>query len=243
MTFDPTSAAPGQQFAIWVKSTVAYIDVSLTGGGGATYRGLSRDGAYYVWKWEDKIGTVGTYTYSFKIRSGAKECKTGSMTIAVPTYTPTFTPTLTLTPTPSNTPTPSDTPTITPSPTATPYHDFSLGGFDPSYVSIDPPTNAVEITFSTVLTHLGNRTDTYRIWAEDHTPAGWTVQFCIGANCYEPANAQEIPLDPGALGVSLSIKITVPAGAPSTAEGYGILKVTLVATGATQNQTGTVHVK
>ncbi len=193
--------------------------------------------------WEDRIDTVGTYTYSFKIRSGAKECKTGSVTIAVPTFTPTFTPTLTLTPTPSNTPTPSDTPTITPTPTATPYYSFALPGFVPSYVSIDPPANPVEITFSTVLTHLGNRTDTYRIWAEDYTPAGWTMQFCIEANCYAPADAQQITLVPGAAGVNLSLKITVPASAGSGDEGFGKLWVQLLATGATQSQTGTVHVK
>lgn len=68
------------------------------------------------------------------------------------------------------------------------------------------------------------------------------MQFCVDASCFEPANAQEITLDPGAAGVSLSLKITTPAGAPSNAEGFGVLKVRLVVTGATQSQTGTVHI-
>ena len=237
MVFDPASPAPNQQFAIRVKSTSPYVDVSLTGGGGATYRGLTREGTLYVWKWEDRIETEGTYTYSFKIKSGAKECKTGTVTIAIPTATPT------LSPTPSLTPTPSDTPTITPTPTATPFYSFILGSFAPDFVSIDPPAAPVEVAFLATLTHLGNRTNTYRIWAEDHTPSGWTMQFCIGADCYSPAPAREITLDPGAAGVSLSLKITVPAGALSGAEGYGILMVQLLATGATQSQTGTVHIK
>ena len=237
MTFDPLSPAPGSLFAIRVKSTSPYADVSLTGGHRPQYKGLNRDGTTYTWTWEDDIDTVGTYTYSFYIKSGAKMCKSESVTIAIPTVTPTPTPT------PSLTPTPSDTPTITPTPTATPYYNFSLDTFDPSYLSIDPPGTPVELSFTTRLTHLGNRTDTYRIWAEDHTSAGWTLQFCIDANCYTPANAQEITLNPGAAGLGLSIRITVPAGAPSGAEGFGKLMVKLIATGATQSQTGTVHVK
>jgi len=237
MIFEPATPAPSKLFAIRVKSTSPYADVSLTGGSRPQYKGLSRDGTLYVWSWEDDIDTEGTYTYSFKIKSGAKECKTGSVTIAVPTETPT--PTLT----PSMTPTPSDTPTITPTPTATPFYSFILSSFAPDYVSIDPPAAVVEVTFLSTLTHLGNRTNTYRIWAEDHTPAGWTLHFCIGATCYDAAPAQEITLDPGAAGVELSLKITVPAGALSGAEGFGVLRVQLIANGATQSQTGTVHVK
>jgi len=237
MVFEPAVPAPTQLFAIRVKSTSPYADVSLTGGHRPQYKGLSRDGTLYVWSWEDDIDTEGTYTYSFYIKSGAKMCKSGTVTIAVPTATPSPTPT------PSNTPTPSDTPTITPTPTATPYYHFVLDTFVPDEQSIDPPAAPVPLTFSTTLTHFGNRTDTYVIWAVDDTATGWTVQFCIEANCYTPANAQNIILEPGAASVNLSIKITVPAGAPSGTIGLGILKVKLLATGAIQSQTGTVRIK
>ena len=237
MIFTPAVPAPGQLFSIKVKSSSPYVDVSLHGGNGPEYKGLSREGTLYVWSWEDDIDTVGTYTYSFKIKSGAKECKTGSVTITAPTDTPVPTDTPTITPTPS------DTPTITPTPTATPYYNFVLDTFAPADQAIDPPAAPVELTFSTILAHLGNRTDTYRIWAEDQTPTGWTVQFCIEANCFSPGNAQDKILEPGAAGVNLYLKITVPAGAPSGKVGLGILKVKLIATGAIQSQTGTVRVK
>ncbi|MBN1138270.1 MAG: hypothetical protein JXM73_16900, partial [Anaerolineae bacterium] len=89
MIFDPAVPAPGQLFAIRVKSSSPYADVSLTGGHRPQYKGLNRDGALYVWSWEDDIDTEGTYTYSFYISSGAKMCKSGSVTIAIPTETPT----------------------------------------------------------------------------------------------------------------------------------------------------------
>ncbi len=128
-------------------------------------------------------------------------------------------------------------------PTPTPYYNFVLDAFVPSEYAIDPPAAPVELTFSTTLTHFGNRTDTYLIWAEDHTPTGWTMQFCVEANCFAPGNAQNQILAPGAASVNLSIKITVPAGALPGTVGPGILKVKLIANGAIQSQTGTVRIK
>ena len=236
MIFEPASPAPGQLFAIRVKSTTGYVDVSLTGGNGPEYKGLKRDGVYYVWSWEDDIDTVGTYTYSFKIRAGAKECKTGSVTIVIPTETPT--PTLT----PSITPTPSNTPTITPTPTNTPYYNFTLSAFFPnSWVVQTPPETVV---FDTTLQNAGTVAETFQIYLTDGTPLSWIAEFCIDSdsNCFAPTPAQSKDLQPGNT-ASLFIKITVPLGAVSGDHGTATLLVRSTHTGIVQQQTVTVSVK
>ena len=206
MTFTPASPAPGQFFSIKVRSTSGYVDVSLRGGNGPEYKGVSREGTLYVWSWEDDINTEGTYTYSFYIKSGAKECKTGSVTIVVPTETPSPTPT------PSITPTPSDTPTLTPTPTATPHLEFYLDIIGASSKPPDP--GGPPVTFHLTLKHRSNVEDTYLIWATRAVPADWAVEFCIGdtSNCFAPLPEQPLTLPPGPLDRELYVKVTVPVG-------------------------------
>jgi hypothetical protein len=85
MTFNPASPAPGEALIIEVRSLTGYTDVSLSGGASPRFNGVSRDGSYYVWKWEDTLDTAGAYTYSFKIRSGTLTCATKAVTVAEPT--------------------------------------------------------------------------------------------------------------------------------------------------------------
>jgi len=236
MIFEPATPAPGSLFAIRVKSTSPYADVSLTGGHRPQYKGLNRDGTTYTWSWEDDIDTVGTYTYSFYIKSGAKMCKSESVTIAIPTETPT--PTLT----PSMTPTPSDTPTITPTPTNTPWWDFVLNAFFPnSWVVQSPPEIVV---FATSMQNTGSTADTYEIYLTDGTPLSWTAEFCIDsdANCFPPTPAQAKDLQPGNTAY-LSIKISVPASAISGDHGTATLLVRSTHTGVVHQQSVTISVK
>ncbi|MGD9049239.1 MAG: hypothetical protein PVF77_14370, partial [Anaerolineae bacterium] len=95
MTFDPASPTMGETFIIEVRSLLGYADVSLTGAGSPRFEGVDRNGFYYIWQWEDSFDTAGTYTYSFKIGSGAATCVTKAVTVAAPTNTPTPTPTVT----------------------------------------------------------------------------------------------------------------------------------------------------
>ena len=88
MTFNPAIPATGETFSIEVRSYSGYTDVSLTGGGNPQYKGVSRSGSYYTWKWEDLLNVGGSYTYSFKIKSGALTCATKTVTVAGPTATP-----------------------------------------------------------------------------------------------------------------------------------------------------------
>ena len=89
MTFNPANPTPGQALIIEVRSLTGYTDVSLTGAGSPRFTGVSREGSYYVWKWEDSLDTAGTYTYSFKIRGGTLTCVTKAVTVSAPTSTPT----------------------------------------------------------------------------------------------------------------------------------------------------------
>jgi hypothetical protein len=237
MVFDPGSPAIGKEFKIIVQSQAAYTDVSLAGPK-PVYEGLKRSGIYYIWTWRDDIDTAGTYSYSFKIKSGSSTCKTGSVTIIVPTDTPTVSPTPSITPTPSNTP----TPTLTPTPT--PFYNFFLESLPPTYQTIRQGGEAI-FTFN--LKHLGNVADTYHIAAEDHTPTGWQVWFCIGdtnpSNCYAPTNGQSVIVQPSNPTLPLFIKAQLPGDAILDSEESIILQVIALSNSKTDSKTVTIRVK
>jgi hypothetical protein len=189
MTIIPTVPAIRQVFTIEVKSAAAYVDVSLVvSGSNPRYNGVKRCGNYYCWRWEDSWDIGGTYTYSFKIKSGAATCVSKAVTVTAPTDTPTVTPSPTITPSP------------TPSPTPTPFYDFQvlLNGNPNGYIA-----PGGEQTFDVNLTNLGNREDVYNVWLQlDEPPPGqianWTVQYCVGDTCYD----YTVP----------NASVTVPAG-------------------------------
>jgi hypothetical protein len=88
MIFNPASPSTSETLIIEVRSFTGYTDVSLSGGGNPQFNGVSREGSYYLWKWEDSLDTEGTYTYSFKIAGGALTCVTKTVSVSAPTATP-----------------------------------------------------------------------------------------------------------------------------------------------------------
>ncbi|MCL7454807.1 MAG: hypothetical protein M8467_17355 [Anaerolineae bacterium] len=188
MTFNPASPAIGQTFVIEVRSLTGYADVSLTGAGSPDFLGVDRSGSYYVWRWEDSFDTAGTYTYSFKIESGAATCVTKSVTVSAPTDTP------------------------TPTPTVTPVYEFGLLLIGNDFRSIYTDTQPV--TFELNLTNGGNITDSFQVWLDADPPQGWTAQYCIGDSCsdYTVAGMQVTLLQGGSQ--ALYIKVAAPSDAP-----------------------------
>jgi hypothetical protein len=197
MTFNPAGPTPGETFFIEVRSFSGYADVSLTGAGSPRFRGVSRDGSYYVWRWEDSFDTAGTYTYSFKIRSGAATCVTKAVLVAAPTNTP------------------------TPTPTATPVYDFGLAlngvDFKPIFTDSQP------VVFGLTLTNGGNVTDSFQVGLDAAPPNGWTAQYCIGDSCSDyTVPGTQVTLPQGG-SQALSIRLI----AASDAQGGHALSVTL----------------
>jgi hypothetical protein len=88
ITFNPANPTVGETLIIEVRSFTGYTDVSLSGGSSPRFSSVSREGSYYLWKWQDSLEAVGTYTYSFKIASGALTCATKTVTVSAPTATP-----------------------------------------------------------------------------------------------------------------------------------------------------------
>jgi hypothetical protein len=217
MTFTPASPPPGQVFSIEVRSLSGYADISLTGAGHPRYRGVRRDGSYYVWRWEDSFATAGNYTYSFKIRSGAATCVTKTVTVAEPTNTP------------------------SPTPTATPVYNVGLAldgvDFRPIY------TDAQPVVFGLTLTNGGNITDSFQVGLAASPPAGWTAQYCIGDSCSDytvPGTQVTVPQGGSQ---ALSIRLT----AATDAQGGASLSATLTVRSVgdptkTRSQTVTVVV-
>jgi hypothetical protein len=190
MTFDPASPTIGTKFTIEVRSLLGYTDVSLTGAGSPRFKGADRSGSYYVWHWEDSFDTAGTYTYSFKIRSGAATCVTKSVMVSAPTNTPTATPTV------------------------TPVYNVGLeriGNWNRPYILTD-----TQEIFLLNLTNGGNVADTFQVWLETspQPPQGLTAQYCIGDSCsnYTVPDMQVTLPEGGSQ--ALSIKIGAAADAP-----------------------------
>jgi len=182
MTFDPASPTPGELFIIVVRSLGAYADVSLTGAGSPRFNGVKKDGSYYVWRWEEAFDTVGTYTFSFKIGSGAKTCVTNSVTVAEPTNTP------------------------TPSPTVAPEYGLDLtliGGddFRPIFTDTQP------VIFELNLTNTGNITDSFEVGLDANPQQDWTALYCIGDSCsdYSVPGTQVTLLEGGSQGLSIQL--------------------------------------
>lgn len=220
MTYIPEAPALDELFIIEVCSVAAYTDVSITGPGNPRYNGLHRDGGKYCWRWEESIDEGGTYTYYFKIRSGASTCTSKSLTIAAPTNTPTITP------------------------TPTPFYSFRLDPVGPSWKSVITGTEPVEVTFDQNLRHMGNVPDTFQIWAEDNAPGSWTVEFCIGdfSNCFAPGDGQSITMPVGAPDQPLHVRAVVPPGA-HTATITVTLKAQSMGDLSIKSQTVTIVVK
>lgn len=198
MTFDPAIPPPGELFVIEVRSLTGYADVSLTGPGSPRFNGVETDGSYYVWRWEEAFDTAGTYTFSFKIGSGAATCVTQAVTVAAATNTP------------------------TPSPTVAPEYGLDLtliGGddFRPIFTDTQP------VIFELDLKNSGNITDSFEVGLDADPPQGWTAQYCIGDDCsdHTPSGTQVTLPAGGSQG--LSIKLVADPGAQA---GY-TLSVTL----------------
>ncbi len=158
---------------------------------------MNRNGIYYIWQWEDTFNTAGTYTYSFKIGSGAATCVTRAVTVAAPTNTP------------------------TPTPTVTPVYDVGLALSGDDFRSIFTDTQPV--IFELDLTNGGNITDSFQVWLDAGPPQGWTAQYCIGDSCSDytvPGTQVTLP-EGGSQG--LSIKLI----AASDAQGGYALSATL----------------
>jgi hypothetical protein len=198
MTFDPAIPAPGELFVIEVRSLTAYADISLTGPGSPRFNGVTKDGSYYVWRWEEAFETTGTYTFSFEVGSGAATCVTETVTVAVPTNTP------------------------TPTPTVAPEYGLDLtliGGddFRPIFTDTQP------VIFELDLTNRGNITDSFQVWLDAGPPQDWTAQYCIGDSCSDhTVPGMQVTLPEGG-SQGLSIKLIA---APGAQEGYA-LSVTL----------------
>ena len=198
MTFDPANPTPGELFIIEVRSLTGYADVSLTGAGSPRFNGVNKDGSYYVWRWEEAFDTAGTYTFSFKIGSGAATCVTKAVTVAAPTNTP------------------------TPSPTVAPEYglDLNLNGgddFRPIFTDTQP------VIFELALTNAGNITDSFEVGLDAAPPEGWTAEYCIGDACSDhTASGAQVTLPAGG-SQGLSIKLIAAPGAQA---GY-TLSVTL----------------
>jgi hypothetical protein len=197
MTFDPASPAIGETFIIEVRSLTAYADVSLTGAGSPVFNGVQHSGSYYIWRWEDSFGTAGTYTYSFKIESGAATCITRSVTVSAPTDTP------------------------TPTPTVTPVYEIGLVLIGSDFRSIF--TDTLPVIFELGLTNSGNITDSFQVWLDASPPQGWRPQYCIGDSCLDhTVPGAQVTLPQGG-SQALYVKIV----APSDAIGGYVLSVTL----------------
>jgi len=198
MTFNPASPTTGKTFIIEVRSLTGYANVGLTGAGSPRFNGVDRSGSYYIWRWEDRFGTAGTYTYSFTIKYGAATCVTKSVTVSAPTNTP------------------------TPTPTVAPEYRFELDlpgndDFRPIFTDTQP------VIFELVLTNGGNITDSFEVGLDTSPPQGWTAQYCIGDSCsdYTVSGTQVTLPEGGSQG--LSIKLI----AASDAQGGYTLSATL----------------
>jgi hypothetical protein len=193
MTFNPASPALGEAFVIEVRSLTGYANVSLTGTSSPDFLGVDRSGSYYVWRWEDSFDTAGTYTYSFKIESGAATCVTKSVTVSAPTDTP------------------------TPTPTVTPVYEVGLARVGDDFRSIFTDTQPV--SFELGLTNGGNITDSFQVWLDADPPQGWTAQYCIGESCSDyTVPGTQVTLPQGG-SQALSIKVAAPSDAPG---GYAL---------------------
>ena len=198
MTFDPASPAPGELFIIEVRSLMGYADISLTGAGSPRFNGVKKDGSYYVWGWEEAFDTAGTYTFSFKIGSGAATCVTKAVTVAEPTNTP------------------------TPTPTVAPEYGLDLtlisgDDFRPIFTDTQP------VIFELDLTNTGNITDSFRVGLDADPPQDWITQYCISGSCSDhtvPGMQLTLP-EGGSQGLSIKL-----IAAPGAQAGYA-LSVTL----------------
>jgi hypothetical protein len=182
MTFTPASPLTGKAFIIEVRSLEGYANVGLTGAGSPDFNGVDTSGSYHIWRWEDRLGTPGTYTYSFTIRYGAETCVSKSITVVAPTNTP------------------------TPTPTVVPAYGLDLtliGGddFRPIYTDTQP------VIFEFNLKNTGNITDTFEVGLDANPPQGWTAQYCIGDSCSDhTASGAQVTLPEGG-SQGLSIKL------------------------------------
>ena len=197
MTFSPASPTIGETFVIEIRSLKGYTDISLTGAGDPQLSDVDQIGYYYIWQWEDSFDTAGTYTYSFKIRSGAATCVTKSVTVSAPTDTP------------------------TPTPTVTPAYDVGLTLTSDNFRAIYTDTQPV--IFELELTNGGNITDSFQVRLDADPPQGWTAQYCVGDSCSDhTVPGTQVTLPEGG-SQALSIKLI----AASDAEGGYALSVTL----------------
>jgi len=197
MTFSPASPLTGKAFTIEVRSLMGYVDVLLTGTGKPDFNGVDQSGSYYIWRWEDRVGTPGTYTYNFQIRNGAATCLTKSVTVVAPTNTP------------------------APTPTVAPEYKFELALVDDDdFRPIFTDTERVIIELK--LTNNGNVTDTFEVWldAVADPPQDWSAEYCIDGSCSTEPGTVTLPE-----GESQAISIQLIA--PSEAEEKDELKVTL----------------
>ena len=188
MTFSPASPLTGKTFIIEVRSLMGYVAVLLTGAGSPDFNGVDVSGSYYIWRWEDRINTAGTYTYSFQILNGAATCLSKSVTVLAPTNTP------------------------TPTPTVTPVYEVGLAligddDFRPIFTDTQP------VIFDLELTNRGNVSDTFKVWLEGGQQEGWTAEYCIGSSCSDSlASPVQVTLPAGG-SQALSIKLIAPAEA------------------------------
>jgi len=170
MTFSPASPLTGKAFTIEVRSLMGYVDVLLTGTGKPDFNGVDQSGSYYIWRWEDRVGTPGTYTYNFQIRNGAATCLTKSVTVVAPTNTP------------------------APTPTVAPEYKFELALVDDDdFRPIFTDTERVIIELK--LTNNGNVTDTFEVWldAVADPPQDWSAEYCIDGSCATEPGTVTLP--------------------------------------------------
>lgn len=197
MTFNPASPAVGKAFIIEVRSLTGYANVRLTGAGSPDFNRVDQEGLYYVWRWEDRFNTAGTYTYSFQIEGGLATCVTKSVTVLAPTNTP------------------------TPTPTVTPVYEVGLALIGDDFRAIYTDTQPV--IFGLNLTNGGNVADSFQVWLDASPPQGWTAQYCIGDSCSDYTVPDTQVTLPQGGSQALSIKLAAPPDAPG---GYA-LSVTL----------------
>jgi hypothetical protein len=209
MTFNPASPLTGKSFTIEVRSLMPYVDVVLTGAGKPHFNDVDQSGSYYIWRWEDRVGTAGTYTYNFQIRKGAATCLTRSVTVVAPTNTP------------------------APTPTVAPVYEFELTLSDTyNYKPIFTDTQPVD--FELELINTGNVTDTFEIGLKANGPEGWTVEHCIGDinSCYTESGAVTLPAGESQ---ALFIKIIAPSDAQEKDQLFATLWVKSQGDGTTVN--------
>lgn len=162
----------------------------------------------YTLKVIDRRNVTTTKTLQIKVNPGTPTVTpTASATV---TPWPTATPTVTPTPTITRTATPTATPTATTTPTATPtpfYVEWNAS--PPSYEGTNPA--------SIVFTNTGLVADALALSLTDkQLPEGWDVQICLGNDC--GSNKTTPTIDPGGL-TSVTVRFTIPQGAPSGASG------------------------